>query len=375
VLACGRRYGKTELGKQAILHQFWAHKRCWWLAPTYQAASQVWRDLKAICAPMPGLRVNETERRMDLPGGGMLAIRSTWYADNLRGAGLDYAVLDEAAFMEAQVWPDVVRPMLLDRAGGALFLSSPKGRNWFWQLYQLGLDPTQTEWRSFQHSSYDNPLLARSEIDAIQRVTWERVFREEYLAEFIDDAGQVFRGIRAAATAPDNAQPEPDRIYVAGVDWGRERDYTVIAVLDAERGVMVALDRFNKVGWDLQRGRLAALCAHWRPAAIWAEANSIGSPMIEALQAEGLPVRPFQMTSQSKAPVIEALALAIERSAITLLPDEVLLGELAAYTVERLPGGTYSFNAPSGMHDDTVIATALAWHGVRQRLSQALDFA
>jgi hypothetical protein len=149
------------------------------------------------------------------------------------------------------------------------------------------------------------------------------------------------------------------------VDWGRDHDYTAIAIIDAETKHMVALDRFHQIGWELQRGRIAALYNTWHPAVIWAEANSIGQPNIEALQAEGLPVRAFFTTAQSKKPLIESLALGIERREIALLPDDVLLGELASYQLERLPGGGYRYSAPSGGHDDTVIATALAWHGTR----------
>ncbi|MBZ0296048.1 MAG: hypothetical protein K8L99_26040, partial [Anaerolineae bacterium] len=254
--------------------------------------------------------------------------------------------------------------MLLDRQGRALFLSTPYGRNWFWELFQMGLDPSQRTWRSFQYTSYDNPLIDADELEQIRLVTPERVWREEYLAEFVDDAGQVFRGVQAAATAPLHPTPQPGARYIGGIDWGREGDYTVIALIDADSHRMVALDRFHQVSWSLQRGRLKALYEQWQPVVIWAEANSIGSVNIEALQAEGLPVRPFQTTAQSKRPLIEGLALAIERGELALLPDQTLLGELAAYQLERLPGGGYRYGAPSGLHDDTVIATALAWHGV-----------
>jgi hypothetical protein len=70
-------------------------------------------------------------------------------------------------------------------------------------------------------------------------------------------------------------------------------------------------------------------------------------------------------TAQSKRQLIEGLALAIERRELALTPDPILLAELASYTMERLPGGGYRYSAPAGSHDDTVIATALAWHGVR----------
>jgi hypothetical protein len=373
VLACGRRFGKTTLGQIDILNRASDGQRCWWLAPTYQMASQVWRDLKAACQPSI-VEVNEAERRLDLNTGGMIAIRSTHYADHLRGMGLDFAVLDEAAFMEPHVWPEVVRPMLLEREGRALFLSSPRGRNWFWEIYQRGLDPTHTDWASFHATSYDNPLIAPGEIDAIRRQTPERVFRAEYLAEFTDDDGQVFRGVREAATAPLGATPQPGTCYVFGCDWGREGDYTAIAVIDADRRELVALDRFHQVNWSLQRGRLASLYKHWKPDIVWAESNSIGSVNIEALQADGLPVRPFATTIKSKSPLIEALALAIERRELALLPDETLLGELSSYEMQRLPSGTYRYSAPPGLHDDTVIALALAWHGVL-RGGALVDFA
>ena len=159
-----------------------------------------------------------------------------------------------------------------------------------------------------------------------------------------------------------------------GVDWGRDNDATAIVVIDADSRRMVALDRFNQVSWSLQRGRLAAIYEHWKPAVIWAEANSIGSPNIEALQDEGLPVRAFTTTAKSKPPLIEDLALAIERADLALLPDEGLLSELASYAMERLPAGGYRYSAPPGLHDDLVIAAALAWYGVRQS-GPSIDFA
>ena len=375
VVACGRRWGKTELGKTALLEAaIEGRKRCWWLAPTVMMASQVWRDLKASVKHIQGVAIDQSERRIDLPGGGMIAVRSAHHPDNLRGEGLDLAVLDEAAFMEPRVWPEIVRPMLASTRGGALFLSTPFGRNWFWDQYRLGLDDEVPEWMSFRFSTGSNTLIARAELASIRRQTTEQIWRTEYLAQFSDDSGQVFRGIRAAVIPGRVAAPEAGHVYVAGVDWGRQRDYTVIAVIDATARRMVALDRFNNIGWSLQRGRLKAMAAKWRTRLIWAEANSIGAPNIEALQEDGLPMRSFLTTSKSKSPLIESLALAIERGFIGLLDDPALLGELASYSLERLPGGGYRYGAPSGVHDDTVIATALAWYGVENGGS-GFDFA
>lgn len=365
VVACGRRWGKTELGKMALLETaIKGRKRAWWLAPTVLMASQVWRDLKATVRQLPGIAISESERRIDIGGEGMIAVRSAHHPDNLRGEGLDLAVLDEAAYMTPDLWPEILRPMLTTTRGGALFLSTPFGRNWFWDKYRLGLDDEAPEWMSFHFTTANNPMIARDELASIRRQTTEHIWRTEYLAEFSDESGQVFRGIRAAVIPGRVEAPEAGHDYVAGVDWGRHHDYTVIAVIDATARRLVALDRFNNIGWRLQRGRLKTIAAHWRTRLIWAEANSIGAPNIEALQEDGLPMRSFLTTSRSKSPLIEALALAIERGLLGLLDEPALLSELASFSLERLPGGGYRYGAPPGAHDDTVIATALAWHGV-----------
>ena len=363
IVACGRRWGKTVVGQIEIVEAAALEdKACWWLAPTYNMADHVWRDLKLACRDLE-VTISESARRLDFPGGGWIAIKSTHTPDNLRGAGLDFVVLDEAAFMEPSIWPQIVRPMLLDRKGHALLLSSPNGKNWFWEHYTHAR--SRASWRSFNYTAYDNPLLDPAELDAIHRQTPQRIWLEEYMGEFNDAAGQVFRGLREAATAALNAIPYAARRTVFGVDWGRENDYTAIVIIDSATHQMLAYDRFNQVNWSLQRGRLRALYDLWQPVTIYAESNSIGSPNIEALQQEGLPVHPFVTTAASKPTLIESLSLAIERRDLALLPDDILLDELTNYRAEHLPAGGYRYSAPSGLHDDLVIATALAWHACR----------
>ena len=101
----------------------------------------------------------------------------------------------------------------------------------------------------------------------------------------------------------------------------------------------------------------------FNPVAIVAERNSMGEPLIEQLQRDGLPVQPFVTTNASKAVAIDGLALAFERGDISILNDPVLIGELQAYERDRLPSGMFRFSAPAGLHDDTVMALALAWYG------------
>ncbi len=364
MVACGRRFGKTETGKILAIERALGGRVVWWISPTYRMAQDVWRSLRATLAGA-WTEKNESMREIALPGGGLIRVRSGHDPDALRGSGLDLAVLDEAAYLRADVWAAAIRPALADRRGEALFLSSPNGRNWFWSLYMRGQNHAQAEWKSWRFPTAANPLIAASEVEAAREHLPERTFRQEYLAEFLDDAAGVFRHVEAAATGAPEGGPQPGERIVFGVDWGRDGDFTAIAVIAAERRRLVALERFNEIGWALQRGRLAALAARWGPETIWAEANSIGGPNIEALQAEGLPVVAFTTTAASKGPLIDGLALALERGDLTLLADPVLIAELQAYALERLPSGRFRYGAPPGLHDDTVIALALAWHGVQ----------
>jgi hypothetical protein len=395
VVSCGRRFGKTDYGKLEIFDRVMRGQKCWWLAPTYTTSNAVWRELLAVFKPiLPYCEVDRSQPPfIQLPNGGYLSVRSTHKEDNLRGAGLDFVVLDEASFMSPTVWHSVVRPMLLTTFGSALLLSSPKGQNWFWQVYGLGLDPEESDWESFHFTSYDNAAIAQARLHAelakIKRQTPERQWREEYMAEFLSDSGRVFRNVRERAIVPLTRVYNPAHRYIFGVDWGRDNDYTVIVVFDASKNEVVDIDRFHEIGWALQRGRLVAMYEKWKPQAIWAEENSFGSPNIEKLQDEGLPVHAFSTTGSSKPPLIDGYALNIENGTISLLqgrlyahdePDEetlrrsqnaeVMVHELISYELERLKGGGYRYNAPVGGHDDTVIAGALSWHGAQASSSQ-----
>jgi hypothetical protein len=122
------------------------------------------------------------------------------------------------------------------------------------------------------------------------------------------------------------------------------------------------LDRFNQIDYAFQRGRLAALASRWGVSYILAEQNAMGAPVVEQLQRDGLPVRGFETTASSKPPLIESLALAFERTEAQWLPDPVARLELEAYErkVNQLTGRS-AYSAPEGLHDDTVMARALAW--------------
>jgi hypothetical protein len=319
---------------------------------------------------------NRSRMEVVLPTGGKVILRSLDNPDNARGHTADLVVVDEAPMIDARAWYDVLRPIISDTNGSALLMGTPKGHNWYWRECQAAKDaPDSAFWQAptlgvaivdgklvrSQHPM-ENPSFPFSEAVRMFQSLPSKTFEQEFLAAFVDDAGLVFRGVRGVSTLQPGT-PDLAHSYIMGVDWARSYDWTVLSVIDATTRQQVALDRFNQIDYAFQLARLEAMAARWHVQSIIAEANSMGAPLIETLQRRGLPVTAFTTTQQSKAQIIEGLALAIERALVTLLADETQMAELEAYDMQRLPGGAFRYNAPQGMHDDTVIATALAWSG------------
>jgi hypothetical protein len=121
-----------------------------------------------------------------------------------------------------------------------------------------------------------------------------------------------------------------------------------------------------------QRVRLQVLSRRYNNAVCLVETNSIGQPQLEALQAMNIPVQGFQTTNASKQEIISALQLAFEQESITILDHVVQTSELMAYASDRLPSGLLRFSAPDGMHDDTVMALAMAWSAVGRPYGSSL---
>jgi hypothetical protein len=188
----------------------------------------------------------------------------------------------------------------------------------------------------------------------------EDTYKQEWLAEFVD-GGSVFRNISACTIAqPSTPEAHRGHTIICGADWGKQQDYTTFSFGCLDCHCEVAHDRFNQIDYAFQVQRLKALADKWQPAAILTELNSIGQPVFEQVQRLGLPAVGFNTTAQSKPPLIENLALALEKSEWHFIDNKVWTAELEAYerTVSASTGRS-SYSAPDGMNDDTVISRAL----------------
>jgi|SRR5262245_1206103 len=371
VVALGRRAGKSKLAQELLVDCALDRKPGGYFCPTYKLLDEFWRELKATLVEVIADK-SEQEHRLQVLGGGVIECWSMDTGDPARGRRYATVVIDEAAMVPrlGDIWGQAIRPTLSDFQGEAWFMSTPRGLNDFHTLFARGQDPLERDWMSWQMPTSVNPFIAPAEVESARHDLTEREYAQEYEARFLSLEGAgVFRGVRAVT----RLQPQPPRrghAYVFGIDWGRNEDFTVISIIDASMRQQVALDRFTDISFEIQTDRLHMWAQQYHPVQIVAERNSMGGPLVERLQRgyarvldsaqPPLPVVGWDATNANKAAAIERLSLAIERGELTLLEDHVQQAELLAFESTTTSTGMVRYAAPLGMHDDTVIALALA---------------
>ena len=195
VLVAGRRFGKSylaciELLKAALERPGETYFYC---APTYRMAKDIaWKTLKKIIPNSLVRSKNETELRMELVNDSTIELKGTENAAALRGRSLSGVVLDEAAFMEAEVWFEVLRPALADKQGWALFISTPEGTaSWFYDLWCYVDEDTTGDWKRWCFTTIQGGNVPPEEVEAARAQLDARTFRQEFEASFENLSGLV----------------------------------------------------------------------------------------------------------------------------------------------------------------------------------------
>lgn len=340
--------------------------RGWIVAPNFTIVKEMWRyvnsNLKEIIVDR-----NKSEKLIVLAGGHEIEFKSADNKDeNLRGAGLDWAIFDEAARCPKAAWEQGVRPALAERRGRALFISTPKGRNWFHDLYAAGQDPNQNLFQSWKLPSNTNPYFPQDEWDELQRTLPEMVFRQEFMADFLEDGSTVFRGLNRCISG-DFEDAIAGHEYVLGVDLAKTYDFTVIWILDMTTKHFVYFDRFQDIDWPLQKEKIYWKAREYNNALVSIDSTGVGDPIESDLRRAGLRVEGFKFNIISKKELVELGILAIEQRWISFPETPEFLNEMMAFEYEILPSGRIRYNAPDGLHDDTVMAFLLALWPLRSR--------
>jgi phage terminase large subunit-like protein len=196
VVAAGRRCGKSRLAATTLIIEA---LKCpqgsavLYVSPTMGQSRQIIWDLLLDIGRevIQGSHVNNLD--ITMINGAKIYVRGADRPDTLRGVSLTYAVLDEVADIKPEAWEQVIRASLSDRKGRAMFIGTPKGRNWFYDLFKLGETEDDADWKSWHFTTKDNPLIDPTEIESAKKTLSTFAFKQEYMASFTNAGSNIFK--------------------------------------------------------------------------------------------------------------------------------------------------------------------------------------
>jgi PBSX family phage terminase large subunit len=264
VLLAGRRFGKTVLAVEEMIYKAVTSEnaRVVYIAPTFQSARDIaWEQLKKRTSAITS-NVNETRLELEIPnkfkGRSKILLRSWDSVETLRGQFFDLIVLDEVAqYKNFWVnWQEVLRPTLTDKEGGALFISTPLGFNHMYDLYNLEL--TDSEFKSFHFTSYDNPYLPARELDQAKATLPPDRFAQEYEASFQKTQGLVYKEFDREKHLYDEL---PAGIYqkLGAVDFGYRNPAAVLDARWSGEKLWIENEWYKRERTDVQIAEYVAL--------------------------------------------------------------------------------------------------------------------
>ncbi len=336
------------------------------ISPTLNQSRKLYNDIcKAVNGTGVLVKKNETLLTMRFVNGSELFFKSSEQKDGLRGFTISGILcLDEAVYIEDDVL-ELVLPWVQVHKAPMLILSTPKYKTgFFWRYWCYGKagqhNTVSIDWNDWDTSC----MISKETIESYREILPKQQFKSEYEGEFLDSEGLVFEGFAECYEEPEG---KVDAL-ILGIDWGSGggNDYTVVSALDTG-GKQREIIAFNNLNAPQQIDMIAQYIKSHPIKKVISENNSIGSPMTDLLEqaCPYINIERFKTTNVTKNELVNGLQVAFERKLIRILPDTTQSAELAAYALEYNPKTrTTTYNAPAGLHDDRVMALAMAWHGV-----------
>lgn len=367
ILNCGRRWGKTQcaIAEGLKLSFKETNQRGWIVSPTYPLSQEDWRTLKDLTPPKLIKDELKAERKFVFINGSEIEFKSADNEGGLRGAGLNWCILDEASRIKEDSW-NALRPALSDKQGKGIFISTPKGKNWFYRLFLKGKEGDKYE--SWHFPSNTNPYFPEEEWLEAKETYPTDWFSQEYEANFLDDVAAVFRDIEGKIKG-EFEEPQTGKQYFCGVDIAKYQDFTVITVLDKNKHLCY-FERFNRLNWDIQKVKITEVFKKYN-AVGFMDSTGVGDPIFEDLSNQ-MPyqIYGFKFTNESKMNLITSLQVAFEQGQVTYPRIPVMIDELQAFEYEMLTSGKFRYSAPEGYHDDCVISLGLSNWAVEHLITE-----
>ena len=189
VLVCHRRFGKTVTAVNQLIKSCMLDKkqrpRYAYIAPLYKQAKAVaWDYLKYYSTPIPKIQINQSELRIDYPHGGRIQLFGADNPDSLRGMYMDGIVIDEVAQCPANLYGEILRPLLADRQGFSIFIGTPKGHDHFYDLYHHALQNAENDWFCRMYRASETGIIAEAELEASKRDMALNQYLQEFECDF-----------------------------------------------------------------------------------------------------------------------------------------------------------------------------------------------
>lgn len=374
---CGTKFGKTlgfSIKYASILFNSKRPIQILWGAPYYENAAVGFKYILKLLHPELRLK-NSSALTITTPhNGSVVSFRGlNKDPESVEGEAFDYVIIDECSKVVPQAI-NSVRTTTTATRGPIDLVSTPRGKGWFFEYFKRGLDSNQKDYISNTYPTWDNPLIAREEIEIARRQMPDRLFRQYYGAEFLDD-GSVFVGyhdlIYTDVLHFQNKDRQSwiiedslNRKVVLGVDWAKKTDYTVFTAIDylATPKRVVGFQRFKDVSYISAVKLLFQFSKRFKDITlIRHDKTGVGETLDELLSRTSLPFEGVTFTQDRKSDLVLELILGIEKKEVEIPFWKELLEELENYEVEVSKLGKMSYSAPSGQHDDIVTSLALSW--------------
>jgi len=363
IINASRQSGKSTLLTQLALY-YAINTKCkiLWVAPVYSISKTTF-DI--IVDGLLGSGVikeyHKADQSITLVNDSTIIFKSAANYDTIRGGSYQYVFVDEFAYIQDDAWLKAIRPTLAVKGIKAFLASTPKGRNLFYNLSQLGGVNKNYEYHFMRYD--ENPYYDLQEVEDARLTLPESIFRQEYLAEFVDDGGLVFENILELSIIEEflTKRASGDR-YFAGLDIARQTDYTVLTIRN-QRNEVVYIYRDNLKSWETMVKSIVRILQIFQPV-LYVEVNSMGDVIYENIKKHYRRCFPFVTTQKSKEDLIEDLIYEFSCGNIYLPTERLcpeLKRELSIFTFEyNKKSRTIKYGAPIGHHDDMVMSLALS---------------
>lgn len=386
VVKAKRQVGKTCMAENILLE--FAINRNGTLSclvePTLDQSRRVYKDIIRAIQGTPILRrKNDSLLEIEFVNGSQILFKSAEQRDNLRGFTITgILVIDECAFIQNDIY-DILQPTTDVHSAPILMISTPKlKQGFYYRYYTAGIEGLNPHIISIDFNDYDTSfMLSAEKLEQYRQMMPKAQFTTEYLGQFLDTDSILFNNIKGCVGVPDRTW---NYLYV-GIDWGTGGggDYTSMSLFN-DKGQMVDIYYFNDKSTIEQVHYIARILQEHKGEIrkIYAESNSIGTPMIELLKSTlesvgendlSRRIEPFVTTNSEKIRLVNQLQVALEQNQILLKNDNGLIGQLQAYEATYNPKtNNVTYNAPQGLHDDNVISCMLGFDAYKssQRYGQ-----